>query len=209
MEPSETSHHCDVWLWLIFDVSCNIASHLWRVMYDCESSVTCHVLLRVICDLSCIIASHLWRVMYYCDYSCIMIYASLLMIIKCAWRNTLQLCSAVTSYSNKWTIKVTILYYYDKLCIVTNYVSSCIIITKYKISKSHYNCKFITTKRVPSWLIMDHFNLSFVTFRCVARHPLEMHQTSMWLICGSDANQSHDNQAKIQPNLWMKYAMLL
>ena len=53
------------------------------------------------------------------------------------------------------------------------------------------------------------FQLIIVAFRCVAPHLLEMHQTFMWLICGSDADQPHDNQVKIQPNLWMKYAMLL
>ena len=57
MEPSETSRHCDVLLWVTCDVSCMIMSHLWFVMYDCESFVTCHVILRVICDLSCIIVT--------------------------------------------------------------------------------------------------------------------------------------------------------
>ena len=53
------------------------------------------------------------------------------------------------------------------------------------------------------------FQLIIVTFRCVAH----THLKCIRLLCGSSVevmpNQSHDNQVKIQPSLWMKYAVLL
>ena len=72
-DVDNTSFHthviCHVLLWVICDLLCITVSHLWRVMYSCESLVTCHVLLLVICDLSCMIVTiHVLWFSHYCSW---------------------------------------------------------------------------------------------------------------------------------------------
>ena len=67
--------------------------------------------------------------------------------------------------------------YCYKLCIIHVYIN----ITKYKISKSHYNCKFSTTKTCTIMTNYGSFQLIIVTFRCVAH----IHLKCIRLLCGS------------------------
>ena len=61
-DVDNTSFHthviCHVLLWVICDLLCITVSHLWRVMYYCESFVICHVLLWLFMYYDLRITSH-------------------------------------------------------------------------------------------------------------------------------------------------------